>query len=133
MYGTTTANTDTAGTPGTESLACLSCHDGTVAIDSIVNTPNPSNSWVSNGQVIEGFALVGTDLSDDHPVSITYNEGLSSLDTKANALLDGVTLYGAGQTEVECASCHSVHDDTLAPFLRVSPDNSDICTACHTR
>jgi predicted CXXCH cytochrome family protein len=132
MYGTTTSNTASESVPGTESLACLSCHDGTVAIDSIVNTPNPSNSWTSNSQVITGFALVGTDLSDDHPVSITYNEGLSSLDTKANALLDGVTLYDGG-TKVECASCHSVHDDTLAPFLRVTPDNSDICTACHTR
>lgn len=27
--------------PGTASIACLSCHDGTVAIDSIINMPGP--------------------------------------------------------------------------------------------
>ena len=133
MYGTTTANTATASTPGTESLACLTCHDGTIAIDSIVNTPTPNNSWVSNGEVIEGFALVGTDLSDDHPVSITYNQTLDSLKDKSTALATGITLYGAGETEVECASCHDVHDDSEQPFLRVQATNSDICTACHSR
>ena len=133
MYGTTTANTSTAASPGTQSLACLSCHDGTVAIDSISNIPNPNNSWTSNSQVITGFALVGTDLSDDHPVSIQYIDSLDSLDPKDDALTAGITLYGAGQDQVECASCHAVHDDTLKPFLRVTADNSDICTACHNR
>ena len=46
-YGTTLANTS-GGAPGAASLACLGCHDGTVAIDSIYNVPG-SGTWSTNG------------------------------------------------------------------------------------
>ncbi|MDQ1264706.1 MAG: hypothetical protein QG559_1707, partial [Campylobacterota bacterium] len=39
MYGSTIAGTATDATPNSPSLACLSCHDGASAIDSIVNAP----------------------------------------------------------------------------------------------
>jgi hypothetical protein len=35
------ASDGAAAQPGAASLACLSCHDGTVAIDSIINMPGP--------------------------------------------------------------------------------------------
>ena len=43
------------GLPGPSSLTCLSCHDGTIAIDSILNMPgsglNPSNGSLQNNEV----------------------------------------------------------------------------------
>ena len=44
--------------PGPSSLTCLSCHDGTIAIDSVLNMPgsgmNPQNGSISNAEV--GFS-----------------------------------------------------------------------------
>jgi hypothetical protein len=67
-------NTGQTGNPGMSSLMCLSCHDGTVAIDSIINMPgsggyNPANatgtgdiafldSW--NGPMNNGHATLAT-------------------------------------------------------------------------
>jgi hypothetical protein len=61
----TTSLTQTVSAPGANSISCLSCHDGTTAIDSIINMPgsgryNPaqattqdnaflSNSWTNAG------------------------------------------------------------------------------------
>lgn len=43
------------GLPGPNSLTCLSCHDGTIAIDSILNMPgsglNPANGALRNNEV----------------------------------------------------------------------------------
>lgn len=130
-YGTTMANTTASTTLGAESLACLGCHDGTVAIDSIYNAPG-SGTWTTNDKKIlsNSFAYVGTDLSDDHPVSITYTEGLAGLKAAGDI---GMPLYGTSDNQVECATCHSVHDDTKGSFLRVTQTDSDICTACHNR
>lgn len=137
MYGggSTSAGTDIASEPGRESMACLSCHDGSTAVDSISNVPGPGNTWATNGASgqITGYALVGDDLSDDHPVSLQYLAGTAGLKNTAAALSAGITLYGASDDQVECASCHSVHDNDNPPFLRVLADNSDICTACHDR
>lgn len=131
MYGTTQANTTAASTPGAESLACLGCHDGTVAIDSIYNVPG-SGTWTSNGNKIlaNSFAYVGVDLSDDHPVSITYTQNKAGLKAAGDT---GMPLYGESNNQVECATCHSVHDNSEGSFLRVTQTDSDICTACHNR
>ena len=73
---------------GSVSLACLSCHDGQVAMDSLLNAPgsgNPATNWNFNSpdgtMDADGFlltttvALLGTDLRDDHPVGILYGAG----------------------------------------------------------
>lgn len=124
----------TADAPGAETLACLSCHDGTTAIDSLHNTPG-AGAWSSNGEVIPttSFAYVGTDLSDDHPVSLTYtpgNAGLRAVDSIGNMVL---FTNANGSNQLECASCHQVHNDNLGSFLRVSAVDSAVCTACHDR
>ncbi|MFT5698937.1 MAG: hypothetical protein ACI8ZB_001793 [Desulforhopalus sp.] len=59
------------GQPAGISKLCLSCHDGTVAIDSF-GGHNGSHSGQGSGglvgtQFISGSKLSGTDLSDDHP------------------------------------------------------------------
>jgi predicted CXXCH cytochrome family protein len=43
---------------------------------------------------------------------------------------------GVGQEPtVECGSCHDPHEATARPvsFMRISNDNSDVCTACHNK
>lgn len=80
---------------GSISLACLSCHDGTQAMDNIINAPgsgqlldnggdvngrpytwaSPGNSVDTFGRLISGAAAIGTDLSNDHPIGIQYCGG----------------------------------------------------------
>jgi hypothetical protein len=81
---------------GSISLACLSCHDGTQAMDNIINAPGSGGfdvtgggvnglgyTWTSasagvvdaDGRLIGGVAALGTDLSNDHPIGIQYCGG----------------------------------------------------------
>ena len=69
---------------GSVSLACLSCHDGTQAMDVVLNTPG-SGGYNPAGAEIDPVALgvmvgtpvpnLGTDLTDDHPISMQYGGG----------------------------------------------------------
>lgn len=75
---------------GSVTIACLSCHDGTQAIDSVINAPG-SGGYDPNGarigtnfvgsdqdraQIIEEIVQnLGQDLSNDHPVSMQYAGG----------------------------------------------------------
>lgn len=116
------------GQPQGVSLLCLSCHDGTVAIDAFGGDPGTTP--------ITGPGLLGTDLSNDHPVSFTYDAALVAADGSLNdptAAPIADWLYGAGADQLECASCHDVHDNTNAPFLRLSNDNSALCLTCHIK
>lgn len=131
----------TIGDPGPESKACLTCHDGTVAIDNISNSPGDqvTNPWTP-GAAMTGYALVGTvtsndlDLGNDHPVGMLYDVNLvnadGGLDTVANVTGTALELFAG---KVECATCHDVHDDTNAAFLRITDTASQICTTCHLK
>jgi len=132
MYGTTVRGTTTDANLGPESLACMGCHDGTAAVDAIINPPRDVTlaDWdlVTTG-AIEAYADVGIDLQDDHPVSIEYLGVASDL----VAAPVGLPLFGIGSDRVECASCHDVHDASNAVFLRVTDVGSAICLACHVK
>jgi predicted CXXCH cytochrome family protein len=72
---------------GSVSIACLSCHDGTQAMDSVLNAPGSglggdptwlAGTWTGANQLLGrliGVANLGTDLSDDHPIGIQYGGG----------------------------------------------------------
>jgi hypothetical protein len=75
---------------GSVTIACLSCHDGTQAIDSVINAPgsggyDPNGSRIGtnfvgadqSGGVLAADIVqnLGTDLSNDHPVSMQYAGG----------------------------------------------------------
>lgn len=106
------------GTPGGISKLCLSCHDGTVAVDS----HSGMSGSVYLGPSGSGFGheggYIGTNLSDDHPISFVYDAGLAATD---GGLRDpSVTpsgLPGGGTIaetmlfdgKLECSSCHDVH------------------------
>jgi predicted CXXCH cytochrome family protein len=133
-YSSSTLNA-TVGQPGGISSACLSCHDGSVGVDAYA-----THGVVAAGTVakkISGAALLGTDLSNDHPISFTYDAALATADgslvSPASLVLvsTGIPLFVG---KMECASCHNVHDNTTAPpFLRVSNAGSALCLKCHNK
>ena len=116
---------------GSSSLACLSCHDGTTSFDNLVNAPgkgggvgNGNGGGAVDGQgAVQGWqpfaekaANVGAgrlgigandqgaltnDLSNDHPMSITYNGGtVASLRLTSTVISDlGGDGIGTGLNE----------------------------------
>ena len=117
------------GQPTGASKACLSCHDGTLA-------PN-SHAAVTGSGAITGADLLGTDLSNDHPISFTYDAALATADgglvapSSTALVVAGIPLFSG---KLECASCHNVHDNTTAsPFLRFSNASSGLCVKCHNK
>src|SRR3989338_1326057 len=62
----------TVGQPNASSKACLSCHDGTVGLDAYGARPGTT--------LLTGSANFGTDLSNDHPISFTYDATLATTD-----------------------------------------------------
>ncbi len=134
LYTSATLNA-TLGQPNGVSRLCLSCHDGTVALDAFGGMAGTA------GNVVSGSALVGTDLSNDHPISFVYNTALATAD---GGLFDPATKdTGSGQVieddwlfsgnAFECASCHDVHDDANVPFLRKDNAASALCLTCHDK
>ena len=124
----------TTGQPDASSKLCLSCHDGTVAVDNFGNQTGGSH-------FLSGNSNIGTDLSDDHPISFTYDVALSATDhglynpTITNSGLGGTIsgdlLIG---NQVQCASCHDVHNGSgVDKLLRKTNDASALCLTCHNK
>jgi len=119
------------GQPTGTSKICLSCHDGQTAVDSY--------GGASGTATITGALALGTDLTQDHPISILYNAGGAEFNTRptagwAGTAADSLPLYGSAKDQVECGSCHNPHDYTGAgatKFLRRS--EAAICTICHAK
>ncbi len=125
----------TPGQPSGVSKLCLSCHDGTVALDSYGGATD-GKSFLTND------ANLTTDLSNDHPISFTYDTDLANTDgelfdpdsTPAPGL-DGTIakrmLFGG---QMECASCHDVHNARNNEFLLViNNTGSQLCLTCHEK
>jgi len=140
MYTSPTIDMTFDAQPTGVSLACLSCHDGTIGLDVITNPPNTFTGTVpgttpGTNTMPAGFALLGTDLRNDHPISVTYDNALDPMfNSKASVTSAGLRLFGDGTTDkVQCASCHNPHDNTNEPFLRISNASSALCNTCHIK
>jgi len=137
--------------PGGSSKLCLSCHDGTLAIGN-VNVLNGQGSAVTQGgQAVtmtgtgtggvmpsgsgdtSGYTRkLGVDLTNDHPISVTYTTALANRDGELRAVdanqkwpADGSVIgvrgsgyrpkaplepTGAGALgQLQCATCHDPH------------------------
>jgi hypothetical protein len=122
-----------------DSLLCMSCHDGTVAPGTFYNAPNlATGEDTSNAVAITGGANLGTDLSNEHPVNFTYASSVTNGDGGLVAEASIVAYLDTGATggKVQCSSCHDPHDDTgdaQVDFMRVSLANSLLCTTCHVK
>jgi predicted CXXCH cytochrome family protein len=92
---------------------------------------------------------VGSDLSDDHPISFVYDSDLAARDgfladpgTEFVALqaLDGRLLTGTIEQllleggKVQCVSCHDAHDRFgHRSLLKVTDERSVLCEVCHRK
>jgi predicted CXXCH cytochrome family protein len=122
------------------SLACLSCHDGVTGFDALVNKPGSGAGTTPTftfNPMPAGVTKLGTDLTNDHPISFTYNAALATADgglvtpASDSLVVTGIPLYSE---KMECASCHNVHNNTTAqPFLRVANAGSGLCLKCHVK
>ncbi len=139
---------------GATSLLCLSCHDGTVAVNVYGNTPQDSRS-ISNGSTfISSEYNIGAqgNLANHHPIGFNY-EAVASVDKEiydsnvavfdhtpdpnvanADSPVEPVSNFLPGGN-MECSTCHAVHNkgNTGEKLLYVSDQNSNLCLSCHNK
>jgi predicted CXXCH cytochrome family protein len=138
--------------PSGVSKLCLSCHDGTIAIDSYgrdtngvpVTGANLVTAFNANANIGEGSGTTGV-LENDHPVGFTFTSNLDDTEIAGTAGgevvgLKGTNmpLFGTGNDQMECATCHDVHaTGTFDKLLRVQNNNaadpSALCLNCHDK
>jgi hypothetical protein len=135
--------------PSGVSKLCLSCHDGTIAVNSFGGT--------TGAVTIAASANLGTDLRDDHPIAVVYDAALDgALKPTSTAVTIGSTAVGGkskvgtiasvllANGKVECSSCHDVHNTFTLPtgngqsgttnmLIKVSMTGSGLCLACHDK
>jgi len=154
MYGSDVFNQNVSPrplVPTGASRVCLSCHDGTLALNSY------------GGRVLKGSgALSGssspitmpsdmtpsknsnltTDLSDDHPVSFAYTDTLAAATqlVAPGALPPAIKLDK--NSNLQCTACHDPHSNEFGNFLVMNNGDltkpgynpavtSPLCVACH--
>jgi len=116
--------------PTGASRLCLSCHDGTVALGSLRVPPDSAPTTLG---ALTGSAALGTDLSDDHPVSFVYGATPPPWQEQLvdpGAVPFNTPLDHTGQ--LQCTSCHEPHDNPFRKFLRIDDWGGALCTSCHT-
>jgi predicted CXXCH cytochrome family protein len=122
------------GQPNGASRLCLSCHDGTIALGALKSEKQPIPFGGGAVRMPVGRTNLGTDLSDDHPVSFVYDGALASRNGQLEypaALKRAVKLDKFGY--LQCTSCHNPHDDVYGKFLVMENTYSALCTTCHKK
>lgn len=132
-YASSTAKAN-AGQPTGASLTCLSCHDGTIALGDVLSRATPI-SMAGSSVMPPGNSNLGTDLSDDHPISITYSSSLAA--AHGGELADPATLTGKvkldANGQMQCTACHDPHNDANGKFLVMANTASALCLTCHAK
>jgi len=133
-------STGTSADLDRESRLCMSCHDGTVALDSFGGTTGTN--------FIPGVANIGTNLTDDHPIgkeaiyptttSTRFNPQNTSHSVVSTwgslRLKSWVDSAGAEQWVVGCRTCHNVHNaGNFTHMLNFSNASSHLCLTCHIK
>ncbi len=119
----------TVGQPTGSSKLCLSCHDGTVAMTDKVKGLKESKRSIF---ITPGKSNLGTDLSDDHPISFVYNNALAAKDSQIavpSTIAEELKLDRS--KELQCTTCHSAHDNQYGDFLVLPNNRSQLCIGCH--
>lgn len=132
-YSSTTA-VASPGQPNGASLLCLSCHDGTIALGDVLSRGSAISMQGGVTTMPSGRTRLGTDLSDDHPVSFGYTSTLAS---QNGELVDPSSLTGLvkldGQGRLQCTSCHDAHDNSVGKFLVMDNRGGALCETCHQK
>ena len=120
------------GQPTGDSLLCLSCHDGTIALGELISRADPIEMSGGNNMMPPDDGLTGTDLRYDHPISFRYTASLAAQNGELampGAFDPRLKLDSNG--ELQCTTCHDAHDDTYGAFLVKPNVGSQICIECH--
>lgn len=142
VYSTPTLNAGVLAQPGGVSKLCLSCHDGTVAVNSFGGT-------TGTVALANASSNLGTSLANDHPIGFTYDAALATADgalfapTKAVTIGSGaktktgtITSTMLNGTQMECSSCHDVHNTFTVgttKLVKVTMAGSALCLTCHDK
>ena len=167
-YQLYTSSTMDAASPGGPAVgagvsgACLSCHDGTIGMDILLNLGGTARTvpatvftvlgtaratyspvGATGNRMLSGGPFMGTDLRNDHPITIIYEtprlatpgEFVTQAISGTKITVGTLPLFGTATATatVECASCHNPHNNTNVPFLRRSNANSALCLNCHIK
>jgi hypothetical protein len=138
----------TAPSLGGTTIACLSCHDGTVGVNeqTKIGLNGLSSTTDSYGKGTNAFALNsgtgrlitigGNDLTHTHPIGISYTEAATKVQTVSGvnqfqSLTTGVypknRLKGLNGDRIECSTCHDIHNVVSIP------KGTAKCIACHIK
>ncbi len=123
------------------SILCMGCHDGTVALDTFGGNIGT--------QIMSGSEMLGTDLTDDHPVggAAVWNPIYEGTRYHPRTEWEGVVfggdtmgrlqkmlIAGVEQSVISCATCHEPHRRGGNEYLtRIDNDGSQMCLACHLK
>ncbi len=140
--GVTLANT-TVGQPGTYSLTCLSCHDGTIGLGTIVKNGVSSTFAMTTtltGGLTAGGAFqatnieangyspyVGTDLQNDHPVGFQFPVGGYG----ANGGIPGISLTVANSGSAAAELLGTTTGASYPVFQYATATDAFECATCH--
>jgi len=124
--------------PDGASKLCLSCHDGVSAINQFGGMMQGTSAAP---QPLTTNDRMGTDLTNDHPISFVYNTTLALLDGQLHDPSTTPSSLGGTiatdmldiNSKLQCPSCHEVHDQTISKFLKMSNSASALCLTCHAK
>ena len=153
VYSSATLEYTPAGLPETSmSRLCLSCHEGTVAMNTLANPGSTGANPIMGGggdQLKDIYSAgegpyLSSDLTNMHPVGFDYTDSQTPADPDIYnfANPEGLGLKfvdgGLGEKFLECATCHDPHVDSTADpeydyFLRIPNTSSAMCLACHDK
>jgi predicted CXXCH cytochrome family protein len=143
---------------GSQSIACLSCHDANQAFSVVSAAPDHPFGIPYRGfsrgrerlaaenikhenvpfrearelKALDEFRLPSHGMVDNRMVWWVSAEGVSALRTRSDLPLYARQLDIGEVPYVECSSCHDPHISTKL-FLRVKNDGSRLCLTCHDK
>ena len=146
-YSSSSLDAGVLQAPGGSSKLCLSCHDGTIAIGAVSN-----NAGLGKGAALiemtgtsgdkmpankDGFTrLLGVDLTNDHPISVTYDATLAALDGELEKPSGGLKQEVLSNDEV-IVGARGIKGKPLLPLEKAGGPNSPAvdgqvqCGTCH--
>ncbi|MGA2131505.1 MAG: cytochrome c3 family protein [Bryobacteraceae bacterium] len=131
---TTFKETDTQPSAGSDSVLCLSCHDGTVA-------PGQTQAYgkIAMTGKMNSADIFGANLQESHPIDFVLPLK-DSPDLAASLTASGKTMDKTGAVQlikgnIECTTCHNPHaqatDRVSQNFLVINSIGGQMCLACH--
>jgi predicted CXXCH cytochrome family protein len=126
--------------PGSTSILCLSCHDGSIAVNSWGNSSQRSQSTGTTFMAPAYQIGLDKSLINHHPIGFNY----ATVQAGDIEIREAITVNLTVDTTVEdhlyngnleCGSCHSVHNkgNTGEALLWRSDQNSELCLTCHDK